>query len=481
MKNPSQADLDKGMSHQDARNAEMRFFSTVEPWMTRLRTFHDRFGTQNLQQFLSEKLAAQMIKKLPDIKSQLQARLDQIEAELAQIPEPPTRDAVRIIADMLQTFTGHVRKEIEAEYPHKDWKNKWEAMQTSFKERLGSMKPVMKTVGARDEGIYSSLLPGNSLDDSIVLDDSEGETAPETSSKRLKLNNGQSTPAKTPRTSGQLFSIPPAPPKKGADQHEIDLQSYRNMRKVFDLDEVASHLSYTSKSKIPDQLQPKVVDDLILITIEGWNRPLTAFLDELSRELKDHLHKIYQDCFGAWKDSPIYNDAWRLVEMFMDVNLSNQRSIAADALNDEFEGPYIFHQEIYKEEKEKMQSLYRQTRFDKRLDLYLRDLKEALNRDLATTERERVKKDERKCEVLRKEPYEFEVNVVVRVTSYYTIASRRFHDSICMRIESKLFQSLRTKLQEDLIDNLAIYRENGVYLFYILLSILIPLQASKRE
>ena len=130
VKNPDQVMLNNRLTHQEARERERQFFATTEPWCSSLKAHQGRFGTANLQQYLSEQLATLMLKALPTIYEQVKARLDEIEQELRTIPEPPPiHNAVRIISDLLNKFSDHVRKELEAEYPCKDWKSKWTAIQ----------------------------------------------------------------------------------------------------------------------------------------------------------------------------------------------------------------------------------------------------------------------------------------------------------------------------------------------------------------
>lgn len=61
--------------------------------------------------------------------------------------------------------------------------------------------------------------------------------------------------------------------------------------------------------------------------------------------------------------------------------------------------------------------------------------------------------------LLKDEPYPRELDTMISVRSYYQAASVRLHDSICMRIHSKLFTALRDTLQEELTSGLEIYGE----------------------
>lgn len=93
---------------------------------------------------------------------------------------------------------------------------------------------------------------------------------------------------------------------------------------------------------------------------------------------------------------------------------------------------------------------------------------------MTAQEEERIKKDERAMAVLRHEPYEIELGVVAQVTTYYMLAARRFHDSVCMRIDSKFFKQLRTQLRDELENGLGLNDSSeGQYLQFSPHSILL--------
>ena len=94
VKNPDQVSLNNRLSHRDAREQERQFFATAPPWSSILRAHEKRFGSANLQKYLSEQLAGQMMKALPIIKQQVKVRLDEIDKELASIPAPPPSHSV---------------------------------------------------------------------------------------------------------------------------------------------------------------------------------------------------------------------------------------------------------------------------------------------------------------------------------------------------------------------------------------------------
>lgn len=322
------------------------------------------------------------------------------------------------------------------------------------------MRPTMRTIGLRDQGLYKSTLPGQSSHDPVCLDEdayagSVQHNSPETPQKKRKLEGTSGpTPTKTPRS----IRAPTVTPSKG---HAIG-RGYTNVRTVYQLDQVVQHLSEHSVTKIHDQLQPMVVNDMIKLTLQKWPLPLTQLFDDLERELKGFLRVIFDRYFGTRSDTKIYADAWRIVEDIFNTSMAEQRfNLAADILGNELEGPYIFHQKKFDDAKDLLRQKYTNARFNTRLRLYMQEMEEHLGVDKVPTE-ERLRKDEKVRAQVSKEPYQKEIDVVARITSYYELAADRFHDSICMGIEGKLFKRLRTRLRDEMDDTLGIHDiDNG--------------------
>ncbi|KAJ4377960.1 hypothetical protein N0V83_000790 [Neocucurbitaria cava] len=454
------------LTHEAAQLQEEHFFSQTELWATHLRQYESRFGSANLRNFLAGKLAEQITNKIPVIHEEISARLQDVDVELQQYPEPPTRNALRIILDTLLDFTQHVRKELEAEFPCKEWRNDWKGQQEKFFKDLVSMKPRLATSGRHDTGIYFETLgaqSGRSKDDSIVIgDDSDDEDNereedaqmlnPETPKKRKLEGTPVHSPMKTPRSGNTGLTKArddSTRPSVNADLSEL--------RTVFRLDEVAQHLGDASKSRIPGQIEPRVICDMMLGTLEHWYRPLDAFFNTFALQLRTHVQTLFHQHFSKWAGSALFHNAWKIVEQMLNLNFHQQRtSMADESLNDEKEGPYIFHEGLFEREKEEMLVHYRRARFAARLNMYRRERTQNTGKPVTPQEEERIKKDEKIMSVLNREPYDVELRLIAQISSYYTIASRRFHDAVCMRIESKFFKQLRLNLREELENGLGI-------------------------
>ncbi|KAF2638633.1 P-loop containing nucleoside triphosphate hydrolase protein [Massarina eburnea CBS 473.64] len=473
VKNPDQNGINMGLTHRDARAQEERFFTLNEPWsMTTFQAYQHRFGTKNLQATLSIKLCTQIVNKLPEIRQQVQTRLAQVEAELEQLPEPPGFNAIRTISDMIQAFSEHIRKEIEADYPHNEWQNNWEKIHKSLFAAIESMRPSMMTSGSLDTGIYAAGISGKgkSIDDAFVIDDDsdDGSNASMPDSlvtpKKRKVEEAPVTPMR--RMQMSAFPTTPsqqAPSRSAGMKPTTEKEEYAKFRKIFKLDEVAQHLRGASKSRLPGQLNPKVVDDLIIATLEYWDLPMDQFFKELKQKLISMIQDVFVQHFQHWKDSALFREAWAIIEDLLNSNFTEQRTtMAVESLNDEREGPYVFNEDVFDQECKKTLEKYRLARYDARLRIYAKEFCAQTGRVWSPQEKQKAMKDEKLCVILHAEPYEKEVAMISHITSYYMIAARRFYDSLSIRVASKLFKRLRSTLRDDLDSGLGIHDgQNG--------------------
>ena len=237
------------------------------------------------------------------------------------------------------------------------------------------MRPTMRTIGLHDRGIYKSTLPGQSSHDPVYLDDDEltgnlQHSQPETPQKKRKFDDTPgSTPTKTPRSTKAATATP--------SRRKVNGHNYVDLRTVYELDKVVQHLAEYSITKIHDQLQPMVVNDMIKRTLQYWHLPLAKLLDDLEHELKLYVRRIFDKYFGTRNETKLYGDAWRIVEDIINTSMAEQRcTLSVDILGYEREGPYIFHQKKFDQAKELLREKYTEARFNARLKVYMQEMGE---------------------------------------------------------------------------------------------------------
>ncbi|KAG9301962.1 hypothetical protein G9A89_021006 [Geosiphon pyriformis] len=86
VKNPAKLELSKGITFEEARKSEEKFFSTIPMW----KNMHlkNRMGVANLRGKLSELLIKAIERNLPVIKKELEERLGTTKEALEKLPEP---------------------------------------------------------------------------------------------------------------------------------------------------------------------------------------------------------------------------------------------------------------------------------------------------------------------------------------------------------------------------------------------------------
>jgi hypothetical protein len=315
VRNLDQDQLNAGISNQGARLLEEQYFETEEPWARASRDIKSRLGSVNLQSYLSGKLAEQITNRLPDIRQQIDARLRGIEEQLKEYPEPPKQNALRIIYDVVADFSKDVRDEIMAEYPCKDWRNNWEALQRALFDALVSLKPTLATSGCKDKGIYALSLGGHSAHDAIALADSDEEEDRDDVSMLGTPNSA------IPTKKRKLESTPAPSPLKQRSYNMLPGPDFSEQRTRFKLDEVERHLSETSKSRTPGQIEPRVIDALMINTLQGWKNPLDVFFNTLEKQVHSQVKNLFDKSFKKWEGTELYSAAWKITMEILNLNL----------------------------------------------------------------------------------------------------------------------------------------------------------------
>ncbi|KAF2201925.1 P-loop containing nucleoside triphosphate hydrolase protein [Delitschia confertaspora ATCC 74209] len=446
------------LSHAEARKLEESFFRT-EPWSTSLKEFSHKFGTPNLQEFISRKLAAQTLHALPQIRQQISDNLEDVNAKLANIPKPETRNAMGTVFEVLRTYSQRIQKEMEGDIPYNGWHLIWQSLRESFSRQLSSMRPILVIRGIHDEDLFRHAQiqggtgPPEGTSGGIIVLSSDDEEPQESPTKKRKMGT-PSTPimTQTPAEVSTSQNIKSEGPKNSKDP----------LAKRFELDVLREDLNKMSSSKIPGGVNMKAVEHFIRGTTEHWKEPVHRFYDGLEETLKQHLRKIFNEALQKWDSSELYRVSWSIISSMLSMQLSEQRiTMAGEILNDEKE-VYVFNKEVLEFYKSKRLNAYKQAWYNTRMKMYFKGMEETTGKQLSQIERERhVRKDEALKKLLNAEPYEREIDVMATICAYYDMASGRLHDAICMRVESKIFKTLRVSLQEELSSGLEIYGENA--------------------
>jgi hypothetical protein len=359
------------------------------------------------------------------------------------------------------------------EYDHTNWWDMWEKLQKAFAEALEAMKPTVRCSGTRDEGVFLHTLPGRTADMSIVVDsddEDEGDArmteVPETPTKKRKRRLDTSglptskTPTKTPAKGAIVTPTRRSGLSKSTEHTAISLPAdFSRFKKTFELDEIDEEISAKSKSKVPGQVHHKVRETLMVMATAKWYKPVDLFFNTLEKNLIDRIKSLFDEQFGNWREAGLYKEAWAIVAEVVKNNLNEQKTVmATECLNDQREGPYIYYRSLFDKEKAAYLKKYSDFRPVVRLKYYLKEAATHYGRDLEENEEDKLKKNQKVIDRVNEEPYGHVVfDVMADVAAYYDLAAMRFHDAICMRVESRFFKQLREELKGELESTLGIF------------------------
>lgn len=426
-----------GHNYTAIRDAERKFFSENKPWCFggQLHEFSERFGTENLQMVLSLKLGELIRQSLPDIYDRVQKRLFRIEDELVTIPEiPPTR-ATHTVWECLRELTFRIKNDI-LRVPE------LRGVQKRFKEALTDTAPQFKRSAEKDSNMAAQVYVSSAKVFVSLLDTDDemyGDVDESPSKKRKKNDSFRQ------ETNGSFNSMPPLAEPKASGL-------------IFSLDSIAGQLDQYTASGIPNEVDPKSVDELILQTLKHWNVPVFDFLASIDRVLSESIIFAIQEVLRPHENTALYQETMTACKEFVQNLIGEQKDAITRELHLERHKPLVSNEEGWRSQCEAVSARYRQARFDTRKKAYLKFFQEKTGTDKGPNKEEMIKADE----TCRQEPYARELEVMAKIRGYYNIASMRFIDNVNKSIQADIFAQLQSRdLHEHLAKTLQVSGENG--------------------
>lgn len=455
-KQPSQDDLDNGMTHQDARRAENSFFSSPS-WTVKFPGHEDRLGTEKLQCFLSDLLAKLILECLPEIRSRVTMKLAHIEFRLGQLPDPP-ENALNVVTNAVAAFNSRLQQRLEGGLAN-DLFKQWKAIKKDFREAIiTDQRPVLlvrsdlpnnsSASSSPQKGVKQSKTPSRTDERVINIESDEEDSVMETPSKKRKVP-GPSLPIRqTPtssRTRDNLFKL----------------------NKKFALQEIRSQLDDYSASGRPGGIDPGAVDMMILATLSNWAVPMNQLFDNIEKKLHSALQQTLDECISGWRTTELYRQLSALSSEFLADQMKHQREIhALRTLHLETHKPLTEDSEALELYTSRELEILQTARFKARADSYFNEQDAMTSK--TTSPEDRTRKTQTDKELRNKigtDTYQREVEVMSTIRGYYTIAASRFVDNICQSVESDLFDHFHNSLRNELEEGLGIRGANCKYDF----------------
>ncbi|KAF2092003.1 hypothetical protein K490DRAFT_53161 [Saccharata proteae CBS 121410] len=449
-KNPSQAELNQGVGHDAARQLERQYFEHSTPWSTQLASFQERFGVENLQAALSQELARMALNSFPLIHERVQLRLERIDEELSQMPEPPVANAIHTVLDRLSVLTATISKRMDGEFAHNDFRLNFKQVRCRFKETIAAQRP--KIIPSTNHDVVSAqrLLRSLSIhntptkrDAPITIDSSDEESVPM-----------QPTPTKRRKAEKTEPGVPETPKRR---------RNVPKSRTAMDLDDIRKALDSLSTSDYAGEIEPKALNQLRKETLAQWDIPMSAFLDELEKALKEAIKITVDEALYAWKSSALYTQTLDIVDKYLGMQMHELRHTYAprmlylERLKPMTEATALL-EGFVKNELDVLQN----ARYEARANVFFDQM--------ANSGGKRVEPEERKKKILNDvqlkrdlgpDPYAREIEAMSRIRGYYSVASMRFVDNLCQAAQGDVLEKLKTGLHDELLTVLGLAENNA--------------------
>ncbi|KAF2397000.1 P-loop containing nucleoside triphosphate hydrolase protein [Trichodelitschia bisporula] len=421
VKQPTQAELERGISHAEARDLEMKFFESPQ-WTSCFRGAGDRVGTGKLQMVLSEKLAQLILNSLPGVTEKVQSKLGAIEAELAHLPDPPP-NAVGEVHDTLRVFCDHITECLDGSHQPNELWSTWKSIKKDFANGITALTPaLLVNTATAVMGPPSSVTSTPRRNRTVVV---RRDVEP----INLLFDSEMSAPSPAKRR-GQ------GPGGGNADK------STKEYRRRFPLTEIKDVLDSYCASGLPNQVEPKAKDALILSTLQGWPEPTDLLVAAVHAALEKMVLSALKKAAGEWNTTQLYRELRRLMrDEFLPQQVRLRLAHAARRM---------LHLEQCKPITEDEAGMSR-AQDEARYKAYFDDTSAKTGKVISEEERNRLRqKDQKLHELLEPDEYAREVDVMAEIRGYYVLAATRFVENFRQAVEADLFVELSKGLLNEL-------------------------------
>ncbi|KAI4724096.1 hypothetical protein E4T49_08160 [Aureobasidium sp. EXF-10728] len=438
-KQPNQVELNNNISANEARRSEDEFFAQ-DPWSTELHDFQTRFGTFKLRDTLSVKLTKQILVTLPKITRMVDARVEEVAAELTGYPDPP-ENALGKVLEALTTFRITVEKHSQGVHPYNEMHNSLKDLANTFHASLQKLRPGL-VVATPEQFRQAVETPTFSL----LSDDDEtgGTPCPTPSVEPSKSNKKRRADFDTPTTSTAKKIKSDVATPRGS--------SVPTTKKTFRLLEVRETLSKLTASSVPGEVDPLAVDHLRKQTLAGWEQPMLEFINSVHQEIQSTLDQLLEEACVQWLNTAFFSEARKIVKAFVSDAMRNQLQQAKRALDMEQRKPLTLNTEGFKHHHDKELQILQDGRTTQRLVEKLENADRAAGKIMVDpTERKKKARNDTKARAeLGDDPFAEEIKVMAKVRGYHNVALLRFLDHVVQGVQAEVLHELEVNLMPQL-------------------------------
>ncbi|KAK6507998.1 hypothetical protein TWF481_006417 [Arthrobotrys musiformis] len=454
-KQPSQQQLLKRISHAGARRLEDDFFNGEDPWNTELADLSDRFGTVNLQKYLSKQLAGLIRQRLPTIIRNVQNQSAQVQMQLEKLPPPPANSLRQVLRQDLDKYFYRLYDTIDGRGDDNKFSYEWRKIAAKLKADLIALRPRVNPDETSPRNPNSSFTPSAARASSMSLFGSFS-SAPSTPAKRKRpgshddppdgssdpFNTGSGSGGPPPRKKAALESRTPAKKVISVEEDDVheadsvtDTPAESSQSKAMHLHEIREILEVSGATGIPGIVDHKAVENLSKMHMRVWEGPVKSFIGQFDTLLFNHTHTTFASIFSPYEQSPLYSHMSEIIDDFHAIMMTKIHKSISKCYRIEAECIYTMQDRDWNREH----ANWKQDNERRR--------KRAVEEQLAIKQQ---RAQERHNQAGRKgkveipvpegpDPYQRELDTLTHTQAYLGLARRRFGDTVMMRMIKGIF------------------------------------------
>jgi hypothetical protein len=424
---------------------------------------------------------------MDNIDEKVKSHMKEVDDALSALPELPKRNVQHVVRARLQQFSNGVQRLLEGGTSN-GFLSSWSRLSIDFRDAIQSMRPMFVIHHPSDKD-----LPEREYVD--LVDDSDDE--PQTPLPSRKRSNQsieipQAQRQKVIPTSGIPFNRDPATPRFNPAQHpmagsakqertrssspgsnisqrhHIKPMKRAARKTVFDrylevgrnfasLDEIRKVINEHEKPGIPDHIDDSAKEELCLLSVTPWNRPLDTLSDHTFKMLRDAVLEKLNSCLGDYKQTELYRASKRHILEFLQMLKVEQRQTLEALYDLESYKMFTINNPVFEKYKAEELKTLQDARRKRRVGCFVDNEARRKNKSLTDTTRATVEKavtDEQ----LGPDPFNNEVQLAAYVRGYYKTAGLRFTDNVCQNIQGNMFKKVGDQIL-GLLENLLTLNE----------------------
>ncbi|KAI1370616.1 P-loop containing nucleoside triphosphate hydrolase protein [Hypoxylon crocopeplum] len=433
-------------------------------WPSELAEFADRCGVEVLLKYLSSKLGEAFAESLPSIKNMVYNRTEEIEKELAALPELPS-NVEHEVKKSLSQFLAQMKTAVRGT----EFLSEWNTLNGQFQACIFRIKPTCRVRDSETQTIDLSgpnSEPGTPRRPRVSDSTMRNVTTP---SRRQRYDN-VTTPVKNEdggmsRASSVVGAPRPKLPSPFAKYFNIS-------RCSMDITDIRNEILRKRRPGMPRDLVPdEVRESLCLGAVKKWEGPLETYINGTAGLLQKTADAVLEESLGVLRRRLIFTKCQAHLKSYINEQITHQHARLEEMYNSETYQLYMMNDDAFHRYRaQEMEQLRRMRGILRLKALTLIDWDYSIRRTEEMSEEERLKERkmlDEKLPKLSKDPFETEIEVAGFVRGYYMMAAARFVEGVAMNVNSNLFRTFREQgLDERMEQEFHIYDSSkpGLYM-----------------